>query len=681
MKILVVDDTGINRRLLRALLEDQQMTVHEARDGAEALELLGRELVDLVITDILMPRMDGYRFCYEVRRTRRLMDLPVLVYSATYTSMADEKLALDIGADMFLRKPSPSSAILAAVRELTSAPRPPRQVLNEIAGEMLVMREYSEQLVIKLSEKNEELARQSELLAQSEEQYRLLFQHSMDAILQINTEGQLLRANEAACAMFGLDEAALIALPPLAMIDARDGRLNALRETMAHKGRASGVIPALRQDGSGFECEASAVRYAAGDGVIRTIVVLRDLTGQLQAQRTQRALEARLSEASKMESIGQMAAGLAHDFNNIISAILGNVALAGFDPDNLQTLRLSLTEVGKAGVLARNMVRHLLAFAREQPHERLPIPLGPVLQEQAGLLRASMPPQVKLQVQIDDSPVLVRADATQIGEVVMNLCTNAWQALGARDGQITLSLHSGALPDDVEWLTERDRTGRFACLQVTDDGPGMDALTRARMFEPFFTTKARGEGTGLGLSMVLGIVRTHEGVVSVDSAPGQGSRISVYLPVAADSDLAVLAEAAAVDPTPMPALPPHGEGKHLAYLDDYDGLVFLVERAMKTFGFQVSGFEHAEQLIEAVRAEPGRFDVVITDYNMPGPSGIDVTRMLKALRPDLPVLITSGFVSEQLQQDAREAGAAEVIYKTNTIEEMCSSIRRAIATL
>jgi PAS domain S-box-containing protein len=799
--ILVVDDIDINRRLLRAVLEAEGVEVREAADGLAALAALERESFDLVISDILMPRMDGYRLCYEIRRSEGLRHLPVLIYSATYTSPADEKLSLDIGADKFLRKPASNAAIVSALRELTSRPRRTDAEPAQPAVEMGVMKEYSEQLVAKLAEKNEELASQAHVLrlsesrlrtlirsepagvfvisaggrllevnpagldmleavamAQvggrtlasfarteheqalvrlhadvmqgrngsleveleglaggrfwleihgaclrdddgevwsmlaiahdvtrrrhaeqslraSEEQYRLLFQNSMDAIFQTQPGGEILKANTAACELFGLDEEGIRRMGREGLLGPGDGRFDALVAKLAREGKARGVISARRGDGSSFECEVAAARYDSGDGAIRTMVVLRDLTQVLEAERARRTLEARLSEAAKMEAIGQMASGIAHDFNNIVSAILGNAALARRQPGQAAATAVSLEEIEKAGVLARNMVRQLLAFASERPQERLPVALGPILQEQVGLLRATLPPEIKLEVSLPARPVFARANATQIGEVVMNLCTNAWHAAaGVRDAAVALSLHECDAPPADLWPGGIPQPGRHVCIQVADNGAGMTAGTKARIFEPFYTTKPHGEGTGLGLPMVQGIVRAHQGVLAVESREGGGSVFRIFLPLAAATEFAQpLASASAPS-----SLPRHGVGKRVAYLDDYEGLVFLVTRALEEFGYEVQGFQHSGDLLAALKAAPDAFDIIVTDYNMPGASGVHVTRAIKAIRPDLPVLITSGLVTEKMQEAAQEAGAAAVIYKESGFEAMCASIMKAL---
>jgi two-component system, cell cycle sensor histidine kinase and response regulator CckA len=242
-----------------------------------------------------------------------------------------------------------------------------------------------------------------------------------------------------------------------------------------------------------------------------------------------------------------------------------------------------------------------------------------------------------------------------------------------QDALVTLSMQEcDSVPSGL-WPGGTPAPGRHVCIRVSDNGQGIDAEVRPRLFEPFYTTKARGEGTGLGLSMVQGIVRSHEGVLGVESEPGRGAVFSVYLPLSAATGFAQK-----VDADDGLALPGHGVGKRVAYLDDYEALVFLVTRALEEFGYEVRGFQRSEDLLSAMKAAPDAFDIIVTDYNMPGASGVHVTRAIKAMRPQLPVIITSGLVTDKLQAAAEEAGAAAVIYKESGFEEMCKSIMKAL---
>jgi len=415
--------------------------------------------------------------------------------------------------------------------------------------------------------------------------------------------------------------------------------------------------------------------FTSNDQLKEVVVTFMDITERKQAEAARASLEAQLRESQKMEAMGVLAGGVAHDFNNIVATILGNVALAQKDmaAGEVAGARVSLEEIAKAGKRAKAIVQQILTFSRKQQQELTIQPLRPLLEEALRLLRATLPSAVQISTAFADAPLAVRADAVQIGQVLVNLCTNAWHALEGNAGRISIELTEVWVDPNHDRLHGL-ACGRYARITVTDNGRGMDKATQARIFEPFFTTKGVGVGTGLGLSVVHGIVGSHQGVITVNSTPGQGSRFEVYLPMA-QAPIEALS-AAPVAPTPTP--PPQVQGKHVLYLDDDVSLVFLVTRILKRQGYRVSGFERAEAALDAVRANPSDFDLVVTDFNMPGLSGLDVTKELQRIRPGLPVVITSGYVSAQLTTDARACGAREVLYKPNTVDELCERIEKCL---
>ncbi|MEQ1774752.1 MAG: PAS domain S-box protein, partial [Burkholderiales bacterium] len=339
----------------------------------------------------------------------------------------------------------------------------------------------------------------------------------------------------------------------------------------------------------------SPVRNDAGD-VIGAAIILRDVSDLKQAEAARASLEAQLRESQKMEAIGTLAGGIAHDFNNIIAAILGNLELARQDAGDSPALQESLTEIHKASTRARDLVQQILSFSRRQPTERKPISLAPVVLESVRLLRATLPARLTLNVHCDAEVPSVMADATQVQQAVINLATNAMQAIPDGYGRIDIRLDTVMLdaPLAKAYPALRSlygtRPGRTVRLVVNDSGPGMNASTLKRIFEPFFTTKPAGEGTGLGLSVVHGIVEKHEGAIVVESQPGKGTTFTLYLPAAAALAGAPESgeDAAATKPAQTPAA-----GKHVLYLDDDDALVFLITRLLTRKGYRVSA--HTEQ--------------------------------------------------------------------------------------
>jgi PAS domain S-box-containing protein len=398
----------------------------------------------------------------------------------------------------------------------------------------------------------------------------------------------------------------------------------------------------------------------------------RDMTEERRGQALRRELETQLRESQKMEAIGVLAGGIAHDFNNVLAGILGNVALAIQDLPPEHPAAQSLQQIRKAGLRGRGLVQQILAFARRQPREVVSCELRPLAQECLALLRSTLPAGVTLDTTLSDVPLFVMADATQIEQVLMNLCTNAWHSLGGKPGRIAVTLAGVDLDGGAARQLGAGLTpGAYACLTVADSGRGMDAQTRARIFEPFFTTKPVGEGTGLGLAVAHGIISAHGGVIRVQTALGEGSRFEIYLPRSAST-------AGADRPQPL-AIARRGHGENVLYVDDDDVMIVMVERLLQRLGYVVTCVHDPAQAIEVVRGAPQAFDVVVTDLNMPELSGLDVARALHRLRADLPVIISSGNLPDQLQNEARQAGVRALVHKQYTLEELGAVIHWVLA--
>lgn len=431
-------------------------------------------------------------------------------------------------------------------------------------------------------------------------------------------------------------------------------------------------------------------------GALRHVVfTFVDITPLRQAQQQQKLLAEQLAQSQKMDALGTLAGGIAHDFNNILAAILGNADLARQDLAPGTPVRESLHEISNAARRGRELVRQILTFSRRQPMERALVRLHDIVQETSALLRTALTPQIQLVVEPCEGGAVLRADPTQIGQVLLNLGTNAIHAMQGRPGRLELRVAEVAaddpqLPEDLARVCRQEGMGAVS-LAVSDTGCGMDDATRRRIFDPFFTTKPVGHGTGLGLPVVLGIVQSHGGAIRVDSEPGKGSTFTLYFPVESSGAAAREAGTMALGPVrsaaPPPianeetlpmSTPPAGATGHVLYLDDDDTLVFLVRRLLVRRGYEVTAFCDQQEAIEAVRASPDRFDLLLTDYNMPGMSGIDVARAVLAINPKLTVAVASGYINEELEQAAVAAGVREVVFKTDAIESFCEVVQRLV---
>ncbi|MBW8893845.1 MAG: response regulator, partial [Burkholderiales bacterium] len=355
--------------------------------------------------------------------------------------------------------------------------------------------------------------------------------------------------------------------------------------------------------------KAGANDYVMKDNMSRLAPVLeRELVqaarraAHREAEAELRRYEAQLGEAQKMESLGTLAGGIAHDFNNILSAILGNVELARGELDAEHPVLVMLGEIQKAGLRARDLVRQILTFSRRQPQQLRNVALRPIVDETYGLLRATLPAGVDLELSLSDEPLHVDGDATQLQQVLMNLCTNAWHALRGEPGRIVIGLDAVHLDAATARALSGLVAGPYVHLWVSDTGAGMDAAIRERIFEPFFTTKPTGQGTGLGLSVVHGIVVAHLGSIAVDSVPGQGSTFHLYLP-------AVAAPLTAPQAEHLPDAPSAGHGEHVVYLDDDETVMLVVVRLLERAGYRCSGFLDVAAALATVSDSPDAVDL------------------------------------------------------------------------
>jgi signal transduction histidine kinase/ActR/RegA family two-component response regulator len=416
--------------------------------------------------------------------------------------------------------------------------------------------------------------------------------------------------------------------------------------------------------------EAVARRGQQGAHGEVTTIFARDLTASKLAESRRVALETQLRESQKMQAMGTMAGGIAHDFNNILSAILGNVHLAKQDTAATSPALTSLEEIERAGRRARDLVRQILTFSRNEVPKRTPIQLDEVVREAARLVKVALPPTVELQLVIEPDSQPILADTTQVEQALLNLCTNAILAIASKRGVLRIGLASVELDAALSGSLGLS-PGPYITISVRDNGAGMAPETLERVFEPFFTTREVGQGTGLGLSVVHGIMQNHQGAIDVQSTPGEGSLFTLYFPPTRQAVLAPVAELPPVEPI-------RGKGRHVMYVDDDQALVFLIARLLKRRGFTVSTFTDPHEALTALRNTPKAFDILVTDYNMPGYSGIDLLREAKLIRPDLPVALASGYVTPELEHSAMREGANALIYKPNDVSEFCETVQRLI---
>ena len=404
---------------------------------------------------------------------------------------------------------------------------------------------------------------------------------------------------------------------------------------------------------------------------LQAFPVFGSLIGQFvqrrQTEHQRRALQAQLYQSQKLQALGTLAGGIAHEFNNMIAAIIGNASLAIQDVGSNQAARESLDQITAAAERARALTRRILLFGRAQPDTRKSTALAPVVEDVMRLLRATLPARITLSLAQSAGLPTVRADPTQLHQLIVNLCTNALHAIGNESGSIEISL-SVAPSGPASFPGVPDvRPGEYVCISVKDTGCGIDPQVRDRIFEPFFTTKRVGEGAGLGLSVVHSIVQGHEGSIEVESTPGHGTTFRIYLPAETKTDAPLVS----AESTPAT----RGAGCHVIYVDDDPTIVSAMERLLTRRGYRVQGFTSPAKALEQLRASPHAPSLLVTDYNMAEMSGLDVARQAAQMYPNLPIVMVSGFIDERVERAGRALGVREFVHKPD-LPEMCAAIDR-----
>jgi signal transduction histidine kinase/CheY-like chemotaxis protein len=403
--------------------------------------------------------------------------------------------------------------------------------------------------------------------------------------------------------------------------------------------------------------------------VVLTIAGLLRQLRRLEAGEAEKAaLQARLQKAQRLESLGTLAGGIAHDFNNILGAILGFGEMAQQHAVPGSDMRRHIDRVMQAGARARVLVRRILDFSRSGVAERVPVHIQAVAEEAIAMLRPSLPDGIRFDARLEAGTAAVLGDGTQLYQVVMNLCTNAAQAIGDA-GVIEFVLERVRNDAPRPLLHGELAAGAYVRLVVSDTGSGMSAEVLQRAFDPFFTTKKVGEGTGLGLSMVHGIVADLGGAIDIESEPGRGTRVTIWLPTSGEFE--------GLAPRPDPQWPV-GNGQVVMVVDDERPLVELAEELLAELGYEPVGFDSGERALETFMADPQRFDAVLTDEMMPGLAGSDLARRLLAVRPDLPVILVSGNVGAALEQRARDAGVVALLRKPLGLRDLAESLAQTL---
>ena len=514
-------------------------------------------------------------------------------------------------------------------------------------------------------------SRNLESLEQSELRFRSLIETASDAIISVDGEGRITQWNTGAEKIFGYTakEAAgrnITLIVPAFMEEAdgaptdepMGGRLQQSRESLEMAGQM--------KNGTWLPIELTVSRWQTREGVFFTVII-RDISERKQDEQAREKLQAQLNQAQKMEAIGVLAGGIAHDFNNILGAIIGYTEMAREDAGNRMPLADDLDKVLLAANRAKDLVKQILGFSRQSTVARIPMRILPLVKETLKMLRASIPTTISIKASLKPSGRVILADPSQVHQIVMNLCSNAAHAMESGGGVMTVAVKEQLLDKPVAFESGRLLPGEYIELSVSDTGTGIGPDVLARIFEPYFTTKEVGKGTGMGLSIIHGIIKSYGGAVTVDSVVGMGTTFRVYFPVVQEEEKT------------EELIPASPSGKErILFVDDEEVLTRMGKIMLERLGYTVTEYNSSLEALAVFMQDPDRFDLVITDQTMPGMTGTDLARRLLQLRPGLPIILCTGFSNLVNEESAQLLGIKGFVLKPLSKSVIGQLIRKVL---
>jgi len=513
-----------------------------------------------------------------------------------------------------------------------------------------------------LNEMSEQIASQMSKLQAAEEKYRSIVDSANEAILTLSIDGTINSWNRGACKVFGYESHEILGKSVAILIPEE---LQAEHQTLFFKAlRKEPLIGyetiRLRKDGCRFPSELSLGPLKNDNGeVVGLSEIIRDTTQRTESEQRLKMMEQRLFQSQKMEAIGTLAGGIAHDFNNILSAVIGYTDLLQMNLPAPSEEYDYVLQIKQAGNRARDLVQQILTFSRQTEQELKPVEVSTIVKEVIKLLRSSLPATIEIDHRIQGQS-LIMGDPTQLHQILMNLCTNAGHAMQEKGGLLTIELQRIELKDNLVSDQVSLSPGTYVQLNVTDTGHGIPAEHLDRVFDPFFSTKERGKGTGMGLSVVHGIVQSYNGAIYVYSEEGKGSTFKVFLP--------------AIERRPEPEKRetidlPRGTG-HILFVDDEPVLVKLSTSQLESLGYTVSSRTDSLEALELFKKNPTRFDLLITDMTMPKMTGDELAREIKHIRSDIPVILCTGFSAKITAENIHQFEIDAFLMKPIIMQEM-----------
>ncbi len=506
---------------------------------------------------------------------------------------------------------------------------------------------------------------------ENENRFRLAFENSNEGMCLVDAKGNLMRTNKRMCEMFGYSKQELETLTVNDIAHPEDKEMSpkVIRNSLAgHATNTKFEKRYIHKKGHTITAKVSTALVRNEEHKpLYFISHINDITEEKNREKGRRKYEKQLRQSQKLEAIGTLAGGIAHDFNNILSSVIGFAELAIDDADEGSVMHDNLSEILTAGIRAKDLIKQILMFSRKEEIEKKPIKLKSIVEETSRLLRASIPTTIEFSINADSESV-VMGDPSQFHQILMNLCTNASHAMQKTGGNLNVELKDVTLDPAFVAVYPGLSSGPHVLLTIEDTGTGIPEHVRDKIFDPFFTTKQKGEGTGLGLSVVHGIVRDCMGGIFVYSEEGKGTIFKVYFPVVKTSIQPVHA---------APVVIPNGS-EHILLVDDEPALVKMGKQALECLGYRVTTRTSSIEALELFKVKNESFDLVITDMTMPKMDGEDLVINLKKINSKLPVILCTGFNPNMDEKRGREIGIDAFANKPFLKNELGQTVRRVL---
>jgi len=671
MKILIVDDNCDNRRLLRLIFEKHGYDdLFEAVDGLEGIETARSLAPDLIVSDALMPRMDGFQFLWAIKMDARLKDTPFVFHSAVYTGHKDEELAFRLGAEGYIARPKEPEEVwqemTAILDRIASGKRKPPSP-DQLAEEREYLRSYSEVVARKLEEKVRELEETLACRRKAEEELQklsLAVAQSPVSVVITDARGNIEFVNPKFCQITGYSPQELIGQNPrlLKSGETSPEEYRRLWGAISSGGVWHGELHNRKKNGQLYWESATISPVKDANGVITHYIGIKeDITER-------KKLEEQLLHAQKMEAVGTLAGGVAHDFNNILTAIMGYSAMLRMKMPTDDPLRATVRHIEAASERAAALTGALLACSRKQHIDTKVVDLNDVLSGLQPMLARLVREDIELRILSGATELPVLADRGQLEQVLLNLTTNACDAM-EKGGTITITTGVAHREDEGGSAPPFGRPGEYALLTFSDTGSGMAESVRQRIFDPFFTTKDVGKGTGLGLAICYGIVTQHDGHIECSSEPGKGTTFRVFLPLVRP------VEEHPETPEPRPLT---GGTETILVAEDDPGTMSVTADILSTFGYTVIPATDGESAVAIYRERWRDIDLCLMDVVMPKKRGCDSLDEIRRMNPQARVLLMSGYSDDVTALGRHIESGVTFMSKPLGVRDLLKNIREVL---